>query len=363
MKYKRSKRGRYQPSRTKRRDESIGLFGRLVERVIKNKDAVTFFVLFLLLVSVFFIAYVLARSHAPGVGIAINTFTAKAVVFTCRILGLNVRRDWFDIEMGGGSFRIVFECTGFFVAFLFLSCVLAFPANLKKKGIGLAIGLPVIFIVNIFRVITIMLVDIWKPQYTHAVHMYLWNISFIIIVVVLFQIWVDGVVKKAADKLLLLVKFVAYSIVIFAFMSIVVSAPYQRLLYRIVCFLFRKEPYRSEAHDLIVIGRIFNIVTYVSLMLSTSKVPWLKRLKFTGIGLLIIFACHVILSVSANFDAFHDLSGRFRTVVDSITLIAHFVLPLLLWFLFTYTYTFKPLGTVKNQILPGTKQQPIRTQD
>jgi archaeosortase B (VPXXXP-CTERM-specific) len=357
MKSRKSKRRRHRPARIKEHVESKGLFGKLVEQVKNNKDAVTFLVLFVILVSVFFILYVLARSHAPAVGIAINTFTAKAVVYAGRILGLDVRRDWFDIQMGTGSFRIVFECTGFFVAFLFLSCVLAFPATLKKKGIGLVIGLPVIFIVNLFRVITIMLVDIWRPHYTHAVHMYLWNISFIIIVVVLFQIWVDGVVKKATDKLLLLVRFIVYSIAIFAFMSLVVSAPYQRLLYRIVCFLFRKEPYRSEAHDLIVIGRIFNIVTFVSLMLSTSKVPWLKKLKLTGIGLLIIFASHVTLSVSANFDAFHDMSGRFRTVVDSITLISHFVLPLLLWFLFTYAYTFKPLGSAKNQTLPVEGQQ------
>lgn len=358
MKSRKSKKTRYHATRSKKRGDIKGPFGRIGEQITKNKDAITFFVLFLLIVSVFFIAYVLARSHAIGVGIAINTFTAKAVVLVARILGFDMRRDWFEIEMGGGSFRIVFECTGFFIAFLFLSCVLAFPASLKKKGIGLAIGLPVIFLVNLFRVITIMLVDIWRPQYTHAVHMYLWNISFIIIVVVLFQIWVDGVVKKAADKLMLLVKFIVYSVALFAFMSIVIRSPYQRLLYRIVCFLFRKEPYRSEAFHLIVIGRIFNIVTFVSLMLSTSKVPWLKKLKFTGIGLLIIFACHVTLSVCANFDAFHDLSGRFRTVIDSTTLIAHFVLPMLLWFLFTYAYTFKTLGTVNNQVSSGTKKQP-----
>ncbi|HJH27410.1 MAG TPA: hypothetical protein C5S37_11785 [Methanophagales archaeon] len=66
---------------------------------------------------------------------------------------------------------------------------MAYPTTLKNKGLGIAFGVPLLYAINIFRLVVLTLVGISYPDMFEFVHVYLWQASFIIFVVVIFLLW------------------------------------------------------------------------------------------------------------------------------------------------------------------------------
>ena len=320
------------------------------EMIRRNVVSIKFCIRFIVLLSVFVAVIIVMRIGGQRVETSMNSFTAKTTAYVLEALSLETRQYHSEIDAQGLTFDIIIECTGLYTACLYLSCVLAFPASFKRKIAGSILGLLAIFTVNIFRLTTLILIAIYRPQLSDLAHYYIWDVSFIVLVIVLFQIWVDGIVKGTADKLIFLAKFLAYSIALFLFIVYVLKGPYQNLLTNIVQMFFERKRHFDQDNVPLIANRIYNLVTFVSLMLATSRMPWPKRTKYTAIGLLIIFIYHCILSLSANFQSFQDLSGVYRVNLESITLIVYFALPLLLWISFTYRYTFRRMRATKTDV-------------
>ncbi len=100
------------------------------------------------------------------------------------------------VNFSQGSMRIVYECTGGFAFFVFSSAVLAYPSNAKSKLLGQIFGLVSIFILNILRLIIISIIMVKSPSLFDLFHKYLWQASFIVIVVFLFILWVEKWAKE-----------------------------------------------------------------------------------------------------------------------------------------------------------------------
>jgi len=90
---------------------------------------------------------------------------------------------------GSELFVIVDECTAVFSSIVYCSAVLAYPTTLKNKGMGIAFGVPSLYAINILRLSVLALVGIFHPNMLEFVHVYLWQASFIIFVVVIFLLW------------------------------------------------------------------------------------------------------------------------------------------------------------------------------
>lgn len=265
------------------------------------------------------------------------------------VLGLfriETGRNYYLIDACGHEFEIILECSGIYTALLYVSCVLSFPADLKRKTAGIALGLPAIFVINIIRLTTLMVIDIRLPLFSDFAHCYVWDVSFIILVVILFQIWVDGIVEKIIDKLLFLVKFLIYSIALFAVIIFVVKTPYQHLLGRVVELFLRNARHFDQNSHFIIANRIYNLVTLTSLILATGRIPWLKKLKIIIIGSIVIFIFHCIISLIANIEVSYHLARFYRVSLEVSTIIMYFSLPLLLWIILAYNYTFKDLRSM-----------------
>jgi len=315
------------------------------EMIRRNVVSIKFCIRFIVLLSVFVAVIIVMRIGGQRVETSMNSFTAKTTAYVLEALSLETRQYHSEIDAQGLTFDIIIECTGLYTACLYLSCVLAFPATCKRKIAGCAFGLLAIFFINIIRLATLILIAIYRPQLSDLAHYYIWDASFIVLVIILFRIWVDGVVEGTADKLIFLAKFLAYSIALFLFFVYAVKGPYQNLLTNIVQMFFEKKRHFDQDNVPMIANRVYNFVTFVSLMLATSRMPLAKKIKYIAIGLLIIFIYHCILSLSANFQSFQDLTGFYRVSLESITLIVYFALPLLLWIYFTYKYTFRRLRT------------------
>ena len=73
--------------------------------------------------------------------------------------------------------------------------MLAYPTTLKNKGLGILFGIPSLYAINIFRLIVLALVGISYPGVLEFMHVYLWQASFIVFVMVIFLLWIRLVVK------------------------------------------------------------------------------------------------------------------------------------------------------------------------
>ncbi|MFH0924014.1 MAG: exosortase H [bacterium] len=92
------------------------------------------------------------------------------------------------------SMRIIYDCSGIFVTVIYVAAVLAYPTTAKKIGLGLLIGIPVLNLINIFRMVFMFYVGQYLPNYISLFHTYLWQGMFIILVLLLWLFWVEKIV-------------------------------------------------------------------------------------------------------------------------------------------------------------------------
>jgi exosortase/archaeosortase family protein len=96
-----------------------------------------------------------------------------------------------DIVVQTMTMTINHECTGVFVYMLFIAFVLAYPAPWIGRLSGLAIGIPLIFAVNVLRLATLARVVEIYPQAFFYLHEYVWQGIFTVFVLVGAIAWAE----------------------------------------------------------------------------------------------------------------------------------------------------------------------------
>lgn len=95
-------------------------------------------------------------------------------------------------------FVVVSECGAIEVMAIFLAAVLAFPATWRKKAVGLAAGVPLMYSVNIFRLSFLGVVGALDTEHKwfKFAHEYVWQAVYIVFVVAVWLAWVEYIVKR-----------------------------------------------------------------------------------------------------------------------------------------------------------------------
>jgi exosortase H (IPTLxxWG-CTERM-specific) len=125
---------------------------------------------------------------------AISALTASAL----HACGVAVERydRVLSAARGGFSMRVDNECNGAWAHLIFFASILAYPATWREKLLGLAIGEPLLFFLNVFRVASLFLAGIYVPALFRAMHVYVWQFLIIGLALVLLFVWVDRFVEK-----------------------------------------------------------------------------------------------------------------------------------------------------------------------
>jgi exosortase H (IPTLxxWG-CTERM-specific) len=115
-------------------------------------------------------------------------------------LGFSVARDAHTLFVPGGAFamRVDNDCNGAWAHLIFLASVLAYPATWKEKLAGLAVGQPLLFLLNVFRVMSLFAIGVYAPAIFRATHVYVWQFLIIGFALVLFFVWADRCVRPPA---------------------------------------------------------------------------------------------------------------------------------------------------------------------
>ena len=99
-------------------------------------------------------------------------------------------------------FILVPECGAIEIMAIFVAAILAFPTLWRKRIIGLVVGIPIMYGVNIFRLTVLAMigaVDQSRVWFNFA-HEYVWQAVYIIFVVAVWLVWVEYVVKRRASS-------------------------------------------------------------------------------------------------------------------------------------------------------------------
>jgi archaeosortase B (VPXXXP-CTERM-specific) len=159
----------------------------LVEKVSENSEALRYITLFLAFWLTFSLFYYLLTLR--GSLSLLKNLTALILGEIFSVGGASVVVEEAMVSINGFGLEIIDECTAVFSAIVYCSCVLAYPTTLKNKGLGILCGVPSLYAINILRLVVLVLVGIFHPNMFEFVHVYLWQASFIIFVVVLFLLW------------------------------------------------------------------------------------------------------------------------------------------------------------------------------
>ena len=114
------------------------------------------------------------------------------------LFGASVQVDGTLISSPDYSIRIVTECTGLIPMAIVVCAVLAYPGTWKQKGIGAALGIVALFVLNLVRTSSLFFIGShFSSSFFNTAHFLIWQPVMIVVAIVLWLFWVEKLVRVA----------------------------------------------------------------------------------------------------------------------------------------------------------------------
>jgi len=126
----------------------------------------------------------------------IRVATAIILGSILSLIGMNTTVSGDIITTCGLNLKIIDECTAVFSIIVYIAAVIAYPASIRSKAIGVVSGIPILYGLNIARLVVLALVGVNFYEMFDFVHVYLWQTTFIIFVLITFLLWLKVVVER-----------------------------------------------------------------------------------------------------------------------------------------------------------------------
>ena len=104
------------------------------------------------------------------------------------------------VVFAGFSVQIIEECTGLYEILIYVAAVLAFPTTLVKKGIGVALGAPILYGVNVLRIACLIVAGAYYPDTFDFMHLYFWQATLILMITSVWLLWIFTVVRYESSS-------------------------------------------------------------------------------------------------------------------------------------------------------------------
>ncbi len=154
------------------------------------KQEITFLTLFLVLLGGGFTLLSLNWVNSAFV----DPFTmgvAKTSGAVLNLVGQNVTMKGTQVFGSKFAVDIMNGCNGLETVIIFVSAVLSFPAPIKARLIGLALGVVAIQFVNLIRVVALFLTGSYFPALFDSSHTVIWQTIVIAFGVLLWMFWAN----------------------------------------------------------------------------------------------------------------------------------------------------------------------------
>lgn len=125
---------------------------------------------------------------------------AKVSGVLLNILGQNVTVNGTTVASTRFAVNINNGCNGVEAMLILLACIVAFPASLKARAAGLALGAIVVQAINFIRILTLYLLGAYQPKLFDLFHTAVWQIVIIIAAIGFFLAWSARVAPHRAPS-------------------------------------------------------------------------------------------------------------------------------------------------------------------
>ncbi len=92
-------------------------------------------------------------------------------------------------------------CNGIEAVIILVAGIVVFPASLRLKLTGIAIGIVAVQVANLLRVISLYYLGKWNFEVFEFAHLYLWQALIMLDVLVVWLLWIRAVAKKSGAGL------------------------------------------------------------------------------------------------------------------------------------------------------------------
>lgn len=104
------------------------------------------------------------------------------------------------LRIPGAAVRVVDMCNGVEATFILWAAILAFPARWDYKLKGLLIGTLTVHVLNIIRIISLIYLRVYKPEWFHWAHWYLWDTLIMLDILIIFLAWIRLMPVSASSR-------------------------------------------------------------------------------------------------------------------------------------------------------------------
>ena len=91
-------------------------------------------------------------------------------------------------------------CNGVEAMLILLAAIVAFPASMKARATGLALGAVVVQLLNLVRIMTLYLLGAYQPRLFDVAHTAIWQIVIIAAAILFFLHWSSKVAPRLANR-------------------------------------------------------------------------------------------------------------------------------------------------------------------
>ncbi len=95
--------------------------------------------------------------------------------------------------VSGFAVSIEAGCNGVEAGIVLIAAMLAFPASVRQKLIGISIGMLTVQTLNLARIISLFYIGQWSQTAFEWAHLYLWQALIMLDVLIVFLIWLRWV--------------------------------------------------------------------------------------------------------------------------------------------------------------------------
>lgn len=151
-----------------------------------------------------FLALVVGLRWVVSIG-PIETFLHEPLCIVIARLSAAVLSPFGDVALRGNRLafdgfwvQVVEACNGVLPTTIYLAAVFAFPTSWRARLWGAAIGIPTIFVVNLIRVVSLLVLGAYWPSVFEQVHIYVWQTLVVAFSMGVWIFWAEYFVRPTA---------------------------------------------------------------------------------------------------------------------------------------------------------------------
>lgn len=126
----------------------------------------------------------------------VEPFTRGIAWVTYRLMRAVGTPVWLDgVTVGVENFAVHIRnnCNAVYEMGLYVAASLAYPASASERATGILLAVPVLYVVNLIRVLSLVYLGYLLPRFFEAAHVYVWQALFLAVLGALWLGWAGRV--------------------------------------------------------------------------------------------------------------------------------------------------------------------------